>query len=199
MQRRTVLQLLGVAGAGTVAGGVSGAATDAMGDDHDTGASSDEQDAHDADPTEHDGDDGTAGRDEASPADCPDGLVTHVCHESVSEAVDRITANVEASPLTLLQTIDHAENAASVDEELPPTTLLVVGNPAVGTPLLQEERSIAIDLPQKLLVWEDDGRLKITYNDPQYLARRHGIEGQEERLDRIATVLEDLATSGWPE
>lgn len=125
------------------------------------------------------------------------GLVTVPGGESVSETVARIESDVEESPVNLLTTVDHAENAASVDRELPPTTLLLVGNPDVGTPLMQASRSIAIDLPQKLLVWEsDDGDVEVTYNDPQYLAERHGIEGQDERIETVSSVLEDLATGG---
>jgi len=57
-------------------------------------------------------------------------------------------------------------------------------------------RSVAIDLPQKLLVWDDDGQTRVTYNDPTYLAERHGIEGQTDRLDALAAALDDLATGG---
>lgn len=115
---------------------------------------------------------------------------------SVDETVERIEADIEESPLTLLTTIDHAANAASTDRDLPPTTLLIFGNPDVGTPLMQASRSVAIDLPQKMLVWEDDGQVNVTYNDARYLARRHGIDGQEERLEQINTVLDSLATGG---
>ncbi|RXK47494.1 DUF302 domain-containing protein [Halorientalis pallida] len=122
------------------------------------------------------------------------GLVTVTVDESVDATVQRIESDVAGSPLTLLATVDHAENAASVDRSLPPTRLLLVGNPDVGTPLMQDARSVAIDLPQKLLVWDDGGQTKVTYNDPQYLARRHGIEGETQRLNRIGSVLNDLAT-----
>jgi len=123
-----------------------------------------------------------------------DGLVTVEGDKSVSETVKRIKTAVEETPLTLVTTIDHAANAETVDADLPPTTLLIFGNPAVGTPLMQERRSVAIDLPQKMLVWADGDTVQVTYNDPQYLARRHGIESQEERLSTIANVLERLAT-----
>jgi uncharacterized protein (DUF302 family) len=80
--------------------------------------------------------------------------------------------------------------------ELPPTTLLIFGNPRLGTPLMQASRSVAIDLPQKMLVWEDEGEVMVSYNDPQYLAARHGIEGKEEILETISNALENLATGG---
>lgn len=123
------------------------------------------------------------------------GLVTVESDESVEATVETIEGRIERSPLTLLTTVDHAANAASVDRELPPTTLLILGNPDVGTPLMQAGRTVAIDLPQKMLVWEDEERaVNITYNDPQYLARRHGIDGQDSRLASIAAALEKLAT-----
>lgn len=78
-----------------------------------------------------------------------------------------------------MTTVDHAASAASVDKNRPPTTLLVVGNPEVGTPLMQSARSVAFDLPRKMLVWADDGAVKVTYNDPGYLADRPGIAGQD--------------------
>lgn len=123
------------------------------------------------------------------------GLVTVAGGENVEETVSRIGSDVESGPMTLMTTVDHAENAASVDAELPPTTLLLFGNPEIGTPLMQSERSVAIDLPQKMLVCEaEDGSVNVTYNDPEYLANRHGIEGQEERIEKIASALNGLAT-----
>lgn len=125
------------------------------------------------------------------------GLVTVPGEETVEETVDRIESAAEEGPVSVLTTIDHAANAASVDRELPPTTLLLVGNPDVGTPLMAESRSVAVDLPQKLLVWEDeDGSVQVTYNDPHYLAARHGIEEQDERIENVAAALEGLATGG---
>lgn len=100
-----------------------------------------------------------------------------------------------AGPLTLVGELDHQANAASVDLELRPTTLLVFGNPRLGTPLMQNQRSVAIDLPQKMLVFEDaEGKVFIAYNDPVYLAQRHGIVGQDDTLTKIAGALNGLAS-----
>ena len=176
MDRRTLVHLLGTAGIGGIAGcttqGGGSQATPATTETPMTNQSTDTPTATDS------------------------GLVTRTTDESVSTAVDRITADIEASELTLVTTVDHAANAASAGLELPPTTLLVFGNPNVGTPLMQASRSAAIDLPQKLLVWDDDGQTKVTYNDPEYLAQRHGIDGQDERLAQIRSVLDGLATVG---
>lgn len=99
--------------------------------------------------------------------------------------------------LTRLLSFDHADNAQSVDLDLAPTTVTLLGNPAVGTPLMQAERTIAIDLPQTILVTDDDhpGRdgTTVTYEDPFVLADRHGIDGQDGRLGNIEAALAGLA------
>lgn len=128
------------------------------------------------------------------------GLVTIEGGESVEATVACIERAIEDADPMLIATVDHAENAASVGEDLRPTTLLLFGNPAAGTPLMQETQSVGIDLPQKMLVWEDeDGEVNVTYNDPEYVATRHGIEGQEELLGMIGDALATLAESGQNE
>lgn len=124
-----------------------------------------------------------------------DGLVTLESDAIVSESVERVTEAIEDSDdLSLMTTVDHAENAASTDHELPPTTVLVFGNPQLGTPLMQAGRTLAIDLPQKLLVMErEDGTVTVSYNDPDYLAQRHGIEDEDDRLDTASDALSSLA------
>ena len=103
-------------------------------------------------------------------------------------------AIVSAEPLTLVTILDHSANAETVGLTLLPTRLLVFGNPNLGTPLMQSEQSIGIDLPQKMLVFEDaEGVVSIAYNDPAFLAERHGITDQQEILGTITTALGDLA------
>jgi len=95
----------------------------------------------------------------------------------------------------VVTTVDHAANAETADLDRPTTTLVLFGNPAVGTQLMQSSRSVAIDLPQKLLIWEaKDGTVNVTYNDPQWLADRHGIEDQDELLENISSLLRGIAT-----
>lgn len=124
------------------------------------------------------------------------GLVTVVSDEDFEATTERISSAIEDNEnLMLVTTVDHAANAESVDMDLRPTTLFLFGNPAGGTPLMQENQSIGIDLPQKLLVWEaKDGSVNVTYNDPSFLADRHGIEGLDDLLENTASVLESLAT-----
>jgi len=177
MERRTLLQLLGATGAV----GLAGCSTET----NSGAAPSPSPPRANQTMTETETPDGPSEN---------DGLVTVTAEAGVEQTVDRITTDIENSELTLMTTVDHAENAASVDMELLPTTLLIFGNPAAGTPLMQASRTVAIDLPQKMLVWEDDGQTKVTYNDPEYLATRHDIDGQSERLSQINSVLEGLAT-----
>lgn len=99
-----------------------------------------------------------------------------------------------AAPLRLVAEVDHTANAESVGLQLLPTRLIIFGNPNLGTPLMQSSQSIGIDLPQKMLVFEDEtGQVSIAYNDPAFLASRHGATEQDERLATISTALGNLA------
>lgn len=126
-----------------------------------------------------------------------DGLVTLESDASVTESVRRVTDAIEDNAdLSLMTTVDHADNAESVDRDLPPTTVLVFGNPDLGTPLMLASRTLAIDLPQKLLIMErDDGTVIVAYNDPEFLADRHGIDGEDERLNTVGDALSSLAAT----
>lgn len=121
------------------------------------------------------------------------GVVTVDREESYETVVNGIQSTIEKNEkLTLVTTLDHAKNADSIGLDLCPTTVIMFGNPALGTPLMQEQRTIGIDLPQKMLVWEADG-VHVSYNDPNHLADRHGIEDSE-ILTKIASALEKIAT-----
>lgn len=115
--------------------------------------------------------------------------------DTVEACVERVKDAIEGNDdLGLMAEVDHAANADSVDRDLGPTTVLLFGNPELGTPLLQSARTLAIDLPQKLLVTERaDGTVAVSYNDPAYLAERHGLDGHEERLDTVSDALSSLA------
>jgi len=114
---------------------------------------------------------------------------------SADETFKRLTTAIEvAPPLTILFQLEHDANAARVGLKLRPTKLVVFGNPALGTPLMQTVRSVGIDLPQKFLVVETRrGGVYIAYNDPFYVARRHGIRGRDTELNTIAGALATLA------
>ncbi|QPG06173.1 DUF302 domain-containing protein [Salinimonas marina] len=123
-----------------------------------------------------------------------EGLIKKPSAYSVTETADRFEQLVNEKKLTFFTRIDHAANADNVSLSLRPTTTLIFGNPKIGTPLMQCAPTVAIDLPQKALVWQDDkGQVWLGYNDPEYLKTRHGIEGCDKYLKKIETVLGSLS------
>ena len=110
-----------------------------------------------------------------------DGLITLASNHPVKATMDRLEAALRDKGITLFARIDHAAGAASVDMPLRPTELIIFGNPKAGTPLMQARQSIGIDLPLKMLGWQDAaGKVWLAYNDPAWLARRHGLQGEAE-------------------
>jgi len=104
------------------------------------------------------------------------GIVTLASRHSVDETVSVLTAMLQAKNVKLFAVVDHSGEASAVGMRMPPTKLLIFGNPRAGTPLMLASPSIALDLPLKLLVWEDlEGRAWISYNAPTYLQTRHRL------------------------
>ncbi len=104
-----------------------------------------------------------------------DGLVAVKSPHGPRETMDRLEALLKQKGLTIFARIDHAAGAAKIGKSLRPTELLIFGNPQGGTPLMECSQTAGIDLPLKALVWEDESRqIWVGYNDPAYLARRHG-------------------------
>lgn len=102
------------------------------------------------------------------------GLLSKASRHSVDQTVDRLKAVLREKGVTLFALIDHSGEAAKVGLKMPPTKLLIFGSPKAGTPLMLAAPSTAIDLPLKMLVWEDPlGKVWMTYNDPHYLRQRH--------------------------
>jgi uncharacterized protein (DUF302 family) len=115
---------------------------------------------------------------------------------SVKDTANRLEKALTNKGMTVFIRIDHAAGAKKVGLALPPTELVIFGNPKVGTPLMQCSRSVAIDLPQKALIWEDDqGQVWLTYNDPAYLAARHAITGCEAVLEKVGGALQNFAAA----
>nr|WP_240457597.1 DUF302 domain-containing protein [Halomonas socia] len=106
----------------------------------------------------------------------------------------RLREALDERDLRLVEMMDHAANAANVDLELPATRLFLFGNPEVGTPMMQCQGSVALDLPQKMLIRQDGDQVHIEWNDPHYLAERHGLDECELQLDNVADVLSEVAT-----
>lgn len=107
-----------------------------------------------------------------------EGLVTAESAFGPAETMDRLEEGVKAMGMTVFARIDHAAGAAKAGMELRPTELLIFGNPKAGTPLMMAGQTIGIDLPLKALVWQDEaGATRIGWNDPAWLAGRHGLGG----------------------
>ena len=116
-----------------------------------------------------------------------EGIIDTPSHHSVDETVERLKKMLEAKGVTLFALIDHSGEAAKVGMTMRPTKLLIFGNPKGGTPLMLAAPHSAIDLPLKILIWEDAlGKVWITYNSPQYLQARHGLPST--LLQNIAVV-----------
>lgn len=119
------------------------------------------------------------------------GIVDVASNHSVEETVEKVKTILQSKGVTLFAVIDHSGEAAKVGMKMPPTKLLIFGNPKAGTPLMLAAPSIAIDLPLKILVWEDgQGKVWISYNSPEYLMERHGVPA--DLLPNIS-VVETLA------
>ena len=121
------------------------------------------------------------------------GLITIRSRHAPGETMSRFEAEVKAKGLTIFARIDHAAEAAAVGLPLRPTELLLFGNAKGGTPLMQAVQTIGIDLPLKVLVWQDaSGDTWLSYNDPSWLAKRHGL-AHEAAVRALAAALDALA------
>ena len=115
------------------------------------------------------------------------GLIHLESKHSVDETLQRLQSLLQEKNIKVFALIDHSGEAEKAGLTMRPTKLLIFGNPKGGTPLMQAAPTAAIDLPLKALIWEDaDGRVKLSYNDPAYLQRRHNIPA--ELLPNIAGV-----------
>jgi uncharacterized protein (DUF302 family) len=124
-----------------------------------------------------------------------DGLVTVPSSFGPKETMDKLEAAVKAKGLTVFARVDHAGGAAEVGMALRPTELLIFGNAKGGTPLMQADQAIGIDLPLKALVYQDAaGKVWLAYNDPHWQAARYGIAASvAPNLDGLAATLAGLA------
>ena len=122
------------------------------------------------------------------------GIISKPSNHSVDQTVDKLKSILDARGVTLFALVDHSGEAAKAGLNMRPTKLLIFGNPRAGTPVMLAAPSIAIDLPLKILVWEDDrGRVWLSYNDPAYLQRRHRVPRQLLQNIAAAETLAALA------
>ena len=123
-----------------------------------------------------------------------DGLVSVKSTHDVKTTADRLESILKEKGMRIFIRIDHAQGASSVGISLRPTELVIFGNPKVGSPFMQCGQSAAIDLPQKALIWQDAaGQVWLTYNDPKYIAKRHGITECGQVIAKIGTALGNFA------
>ena len=121
------------------------------------------------------------------------GIIDTPSNHSVDETVERLKGILQAKGVTLFALVDHSGEAEKVGMKMPPTKLLIFGSPKAGTPVMLAAPSSAIDLPLKILIWEDaQGKVRASYNSSDYLQERHGIP--QELLENI-TVVETLAAT----
>lgn len=122
-----------------------------------------------------------------------DGLLDVASAHDVSETADRLENILTEKGMNIFARIPHSESAGKAGVELRDTELLIFGNPKVGSPLMKCQQRVAIDLPQKALVWQDEaGEVWISYNDPAYLKSRHGIDGCDDVLARVSKALASM-------
>ena len=122
------------------------------------------------------------------------GIVNVPCNHTVDQTVERLEGILQAKGVDLFALVDHSGEAEKVGLKMHPTKLLIFGSPKAGTPLMLAAPSIAIDLPLKILVWEDaGGKVWISYNSAAYLQERHSLP--KDLLQNIA-VVETLAAKG---
>jgi uncharacterized protein (DUF302 family) len=115
------------------------------------------------------------------------GIIDKPSNHSVEQTIERLKRVLQSNGVNLFAVVDHSGEAEKVGMKMRPTKLLIFGSPKAGTPLMLAAPSIAIDLPLKILVWEDSqGKVWVSYNSPDYLEKRHGLP--QKLLQNIAVV-----------
>ena len=122
------------------------------------------------------------------------GIIKIKSAHSVTETINKLETSLKQKGMTIFKRVNHTAGAKKVDLQLRPTELLIFGNPKVGTPLMLCAQTAALDLPQKALAYKDEkGQTWLAYNDPAYVANRHGIKDCEKPLQRISAALAKFA------
>jgi uncharacterized protein (DUF302 family) len=128
-----------------------------------------------------------------NPAMAGNGLVIKRSPHSAAETLDRLTSILKKKGIRVFARVSHKNNAAGVGLKLRPTELLIFGNPKLGTHFFTSKQAAGIDLPMKALAWTDArGRVWLAYNDPAYIARRHGITNRPEIVKKMTGALKKM-------
>ncbi len=118
------------------------------------------------------------------------GLTTVKSSHNVAQTTQRLSKILIEKGMKIFATIDHAKNAQAIGIKIPDTTLIIFGNPKIGSKLMHCQTSIAIDLPMKILISEDDQHdVGITYNNPSYLKNRHQVQGCDKVFSKVSQAL----------
>ena len=125
-----------------------------------------------------------------------EGLTTVPSHFAPKETMDRVETEIGEKGMNVFARIDHAAGAAEVGLTLRPTELIIFGNARGGTPFMQSVQTVGIDLPLKALVWQDaGGKTWISYDEPSWIAQRHGVANAEPILSKMADLLSAISTA----
>ena len=128
-----------------------------------------------------------------NPAVAGNGLVIKRSPYSAAETLDRLASILKKKGIRVFARVSHKNNAAGVGLKLRPTELLIFGNPKLGTHFFTSKQTAGIDLPMKALAWVDArGRVWLAYNDPVYIARRHGITNRSETVKKMTGALKKM-------
>ncbi len=128
------------------------------------------------------------------PAYATEGMIDVKSSFGVKETGDRLDNVLKEKGMTVFNRVKHSDAAKNVGVELRETELIIFGNPKVGSPLMKCQQSVAIDLPQKALIWKDrKGNVWISYNNPRYLEKRHNISNCEEVISKIEKALAGIS------
>ena len=125
-----------------------------------------------------------------------EGMLNVESQFSVKATADRLEKLLNEKGMAIFNRINHSESAVKIDVPLRGTELIIFGNPKAGSPLMQCQQSIAIDLPQKALIWKDENsKVWISYNDTRYLAKRHDVQGCQKVISKIEQILTNVTTA----
>jgi uncharacterized protein (DUF302 family) len=124
------------------------------------------------------------------------GLISLISPYDAATTANRLEEVLRANGMNIVARVDHAQAAAGAGMELRSTELLIFRNPQAGTPLMQRSQTAAIDFPQKALVWQDgQDQVWISFNDPDYLMKRHGIDCMTETAGKMKCIVESFAAA----
>lgn len=129
-------------------------------------------------------------------ANAADGMITIESKLGFSETTNKLENILNAKGMTIFNKISHSKNASNVGIELRDTQLFIFGNPKAGSPLMKCQQSIAIDLPQKAVIWKDkDNKVWLSYNDMRFLEKRHDVKNCEKVISKVEGILKKLMTA----